>query len=281
MLQETHSSIKDSKNWKNDWKGDIFQNHGTSNSRGVLIAFTENFDNKIIKYDHDNNGRIQLLAFEHKKKLYLLVNVYNSNVETEQVNIFKKMDLLLSNFENLENYSIIMGGDWNFIINKELDAYGGNPKLKLNSIAEYTKIKNKFLLCDIFRIRNPDLKRFSFRQQTPTLARRLDHFLISNTVQGKIKTCEIISSLLSDHSPIDISIKTYCVLFKRGPNYWKFNSSLVMDLVYNNAVKEKIREKKTEYSELDNQIKWELIKFDIRSLTMRYSKKNLKKENKF
>ena len=54
MLQETHSLNKYSKTWKKYWKGDIFQNHGTSNSRGVLIAFTENFDNKIIRYDHDN-----------------------------------------------------------------------------------------------------------------------------------------------------------------------------------------------------------------------------------
>ena len=37
-------------------------------------------------------------------------------------------------------YEVIMGGDWNFIIDKVLDAQGGNTLLKLSSIAEQTKI---------------------------------------------------------------------------------------------------------------------------------------------
>ena len=46
-------------------------------------------------------------------------------------------------------------GGLEFYLGKNLDAFGGNPTLKLNSIAEVTKIKNKFQLCDIFRVRNP------------------------------------------------------------------------------------------------------------------------------
>ena len=34
-----------------------------------------------------------------------------------------------------------------------------------------------------------------------------------------------------------------------------------------------VAEKKEEYAEFDNQIKWELIKFEIRKFTMEYSKK--------
>ena len=71
-------------------------------------------------------------------------------------------------------------------MDKKLDAYGGNPALKLNSIAEHTKLKNKFLLSDIFRIRNLKLKRFTFRQKTPCLARRLDRFLISKLLQARV-----------------------------------------------------------------------------------------------
>ena len=67
LLQETHSSNKDLKQWERDWDGDIFQNHGTSNSRGVLIAFTPDFNKKVIKYEIDEEGRIQALSFEHDK----------------------------------------------------------------------------------------------------------------------------------------------------------------------------------------------------------------------
>ena len=57
---------------ENEWGGDIFLNHGTSNSRGTLIAFPEGFEKNVLKYGDDKDGRIQILAFEHKKKISLL-----------------------------------------------------------------------------------------------------------------------------------------------------------------------------------------------------------------
>ena len=160
---------------------------------------------------------------------------------------------------------MLWGGDWNFILDKKLDAYGGNPALKLNSIAEHTKLKNKFLLSDIFRIRNLKLKRFTFRQKTPCLARRLDRFLISKILQSRVSSCEILSSLLSDHSPICITIDTEEGDFKKGKNYWKFNKLLLEDNIFAMGLRKLIAEKRIEYADLDKQIKWELVKFDIRT----------------
>ena len=129
-------------------------------------------------------------------------------------------------------------------MDKELDAYGGNPRLKLNSITEHTKLKSKFDLCDIFRIRNPKLKRFTFRQKTPCLARRLDRFLISKILQARVSECEFLPSLLSDHSPILITINTDDGFFKKGKNYWKFNKLLLKDNVYVMGIRKLVSEKK-------------------------------------
>ena len=71
----------------------------------------------------------------------------------------------MATLDDINYYSIVLGGNWNLILDRDLHAYGGNPRLKLNSIAEHTKLKSKFDLCDIFRIRNPKLKRFTFRQK--------------------------------------------------------------------------------------------------------------------
>ena len=109
MLQETHSSIKDAKQWENEWDGDILQNHGTSNSRGVLIAFTKDFENKILKYERDKNGGIQFLSFENNKESYLLVNIYNPNTESKQVKTLKQIDTILQKFDNIHEHSIIIG----------------------------------------------------------------------------------------------------------------------------------------------------------------------------
>ena len=144
LLQETHSCGKNLAKWKNEWGTDLYLNHGSSNSRGTLIAFTKRFEKKVLRYIDDKNGRIQILTFEHKKKKFMIINVYNNNTEKEQVETLKKIDTLMGSFDDINEYSIIAGGDWNFILDKKLDAYGGSPKLKLHSIAEHTKLKNKF-----------------------------------------------------------------------------------------------------------------------------------------
>ena len=140
LLQETHSCNRDEISWANEWDGKLYQNHGSSNGRGVSIGFTKNFDFTEVKYEHDNCGRLQLISFTHNKELFLLINIYNNNVESEQVETLKKMDSLLQLFDNILEHKIIIGGDWNFIQNLTLDANGGNPSLKLNSIAEFLKI---------------------------------------------------------------------------------------------------------------------------------------------
>ena len=71
--------------------------------------------------------------------------------------LLKKLYKKLSSMNDLIEYEVIIGGYWNFINDKVLDAQGGNPLLKLSSIAEYTKISEKFNLCDIFRVRHPQL----------------------------------------------------------------------------------------------------------------------------
>ena len=60
---------------------------------------------------------------------------------------------------------------------------------------------------------------------------------------------------------------------KKGTTIGKFNKLLLKDNVFVMGIKEMVAGKKVEYAEFDNQIKWELIKFEIRKFTMEYSKK--------
>ena len=110
LLQETHSCDNDQKTWETEWDGKIYQNHGSSNSRGVSIGFTKNFDYTELKYEQDNCGRLQLLSFKYEEYLFLIINLYNNNGEVEQVETLKKIDLLLSHFDNILDHKIIIGG---------------------------------------------------------------------------------------------------------------------------------------------------------------------------
>ena len=126
---------------------------------------------------------------------------------------------------------MIIGGDWNFVLDKQLDTFGGNPSLKMSSISELTKIMTTFDLCDIYRLRNPDTRRFTYRQNSPKRLRRLDYFIISNSIQEIVDKTEVLTSVSSDHSPVLITFNSSPENTK-GSAYWKFNSLLLKNPIF-------------------------------------------------
>ena len=99
---------------------------------------------------------------------------------------------------------MIFRGDFNSILDCKFDASGRNPILKKKSLAKLIDIKETLYLCDIWRIRNPNVKGFTFRQNHVSgfIERRLDFFLISNILQESIIKTDVLSSFCTDHSPI-------------------------------------------------------------------------------
>lgn len=66
----------------------------------------------------------------------------------------------------------------------------------------------------------------------------------------------------------------------KGPSLWKFDTSLLTDEAYTNEMKESIIKWINEYGDIgDSRIKWELIKYEIRKLTIRYSKEKKRNTN--
>merc|ERR1712105_258490 len=104
FLQETHSVKNDLQKWKREWEGNLLLNHGTSNSRGNLIAFTKNFDYKLLKYVSDGDGRIQICSILYEEKKLLLVNIYNENLEQKQVTLLKKLEGMLESFLDVPDH---------------------------------------------------------------------------------------------------------------------------------------------------------------------------------
>ena len=61
--------------------------------------------------------------------------------------------------------------------------------------------------------------------------------------------------------------------FKRMPGLWKFNNTLLQDESYLQMIKDCYPHILQKYANVDDkQLIWELIKLEIRSETMRYSK---------
>ena len=273
FLQETHSCVKNMASFEKEMGGpnNTFLNHGESNARGTAILFS-NVNFTVNNYYSDENGRLQLLSIkldDFDKKI-LLINIYAPNIEPTQIVLLKELNTLLENFEKLDEHYIILGGDFNFFINKNLDTQGGIALPKKNSQIELLKIMVKNNLIDIFRVRNPELKKFSFRMQTPRLFRRLDFFLISSALDNAITLTDIELSWRSDHSPVVIGMSNM-VENRRGPSLWKFNSSLTYDNTFNGEIVNKISNWYDEYGDIIPTTKWDLLKYKARDYSRKFA----------
>ena len=66
-----------------------------------------------------------------------------------------------------EDTQLIWGGYFNSFFDCKLDEDGGNPKLKIQSITKLVSIISENDLCDIFRVRNPEMKCYTWHRKTP------------------------------------------------------------------------------------------------------------------
>ena len=125
------------------------------------------------------------------------------------------------------DYKIILGEDLNVTMDPDLVCSGGNPVLK-DSVKCVEDIMMNYDLVDIWRIRNPDSKIFSWRQKSPIIQRCLDHWLISNLLQGDVAKVNIVTAIRTDHHAITLETDSPDDQ-QHGLSFWKFNNSLLDD----------------------------------------------------
>ena len=199
FLQKTHSSIEDEKQWNDNVKGKIFYSHGTTNSCGVaIIAFLGSKSLEVVETKNNDQSRILMVDIQICDKELLLVNLYNANTEKEQLDTLIKLSEMLNSIPHTVNKIEILGGDFNLFFNTSFETQGGYPILKKKSLIELIEIKETLDLRDLWRIRNPKLKRFTFHQNhvSGRIQRRLDYFLIFNVLQETVIRVDVFHFIL-------------------------------------------------------------------------------------
>ena len=116
FLQETHSTKENEIKWKDEFDGDLYFSHGKSNSCGVLIGFSGNKTFTVKKRLCDENGRILILETLIDDSEFILINLYNANTESEQIQTFNELNTLLSNLDLRSEKHIIFSGDFNLFL---------------------------------------------------------------------------------------------------------------------------------------------------------------------
>ena len=157
--------------------------HGSCNSRGVAILLKRGVDFSVQSKILDPMGRFIILKADITDTTYVLRNIYAPNKDKEIANFFKDLTTVLKK-ENLDTEeNIIVGGDLNCPINPIIDKKGGllaPRKLVVDSIECF---QDNFDLIDIWRVKNPGVKSFTWSQKSPRIFCRLDYWLISNNLQ--------------------------------------------------------------------------------------------------
>ena len=221
FLQETHSTLEVEDAWRKIWGGDIYFSHGASNSTGVAIMIKKNESIEVNEIRVICEGRFQLMEITQNDVRYCLVNIYSPNDDNQQ---FIEKLFLESLGRKREDY-LIMAGDWNAVLDNNLDKMGGVAQHANKNYQNYiNNVINDYGLCDIFRLSRGEERVYTHFNKTYKTAARLDYFLIDDNLPNfPLCETEISHGYNSDHSYISLKIQGSTI--EKGKGYWKINNS--------------------------------------------------------
>ena len=271
FLQETHTTNNDEATWNEHFGDHCIFSHGTSASRGIAIIF-RNCDYTINQISTDSSGRIIIISVDINCKPYLLINSYAPNHEADHVLFLESIFTFVNDMNASADREVIWGGDHNLALKTSIDRMGGNPSPWKISLSKIEELCAKYDLVDIWRLRNPHVKRYTWRRLRPNLVQsRIDFFLTSDSLQMTITKADITPSVLTDHSAISITIGDS--KHKLGSSYWKLNNSLLFNPEYIDLIQSNFPIWLGEYGAVnDVRLAWEFIKHKIKIATIRFSK---------
>lgn len=286
LLQETYSTPEVENLWKNEWRGRIVYSHGTNHARGVAILIKPDLDIDIENIFCDDSGRIIILSAKIQNTDCNIINIYSPNDEKSQCHFFRFVRKVMKTFKNKETDNdkpVIMGGDFNYIIEPSKDRKGGAQIQNSKTRSEMTKVINslklQWNLQDIWRVKNPKKKRYTWQTKSGSVKSRLDYWLTSQALQDQITKVDIIPALKTDHSAIILKI-TGSSHEEKGKGFWKMNNSYLDEETYVKHLLEHKDNWLTETKDIDDpRVVWEYIKYKIREFSIKYSKQRARERN--
>jgi exonuclease III len=285
MLQETHTNKRTMGGWDFDLgsKHHSYFSHSKDRTKkgGVCTYIPKRIKKYVIDDIRDEEGRLLIIKLVIHNIKYAIVNVYfptQDHVKEQELFIEK----LATKLDNLEDHILIIGGDFNIALNPILDRWNPKNPEPSKTAKQLKGLMQKFNLIDYWRIKNPELVRFTWRRTEPVLQQsRIDMFLVSDIITPKINYINIEMSYISDHTLISMHINPF-VKDNRGPSYWKFNESLLNNEDYTKIVKETIKahNRNNDKKKHSATLNWDVLKMQIRRETINFSKRLAKKRRK-
>ena len=291
-LQDVHCAANMEDRIRAEWGLECYFSSFKSNARGVAILFNNNFEYKVSACKIDDSGNFLALSLEIQSHKITLINLYGPN--RDDPNFYDTIGSIIAEYDNPHT---MICGDWNLVLDPKTDSLNyvnvNNPLARDRVLS----LCNEFDLTDPWRIQNPEVKRYTWRQHATLKQSRLDFFLISSELCSKLASCDIKPGYRTDHSLVDIYLDFNHL--ERGVGYWKFNNSLLTDKIYVDHVKATIRDVVQTYAAspylrsnlheihpneiqftTNDQLFFEMLLMEIRSKTISYASWKKKEANR-
>ena len=268
LLQETHCSENTTATWSSEWGYKTLFSCCSGASGGVAIFFNNNFAFEFQRSYSDPKGRFIICDIKTNERLFTLATIYAPNDDDPAF-----FESFFSHLRDFHCDDIVLGGDFNLVLNLEKDKKGGLAKTHTKAVNVINDHATKFDLVDAWRVSNPDILRYTWRRRRPEIYCRLDFFLVSRSLMCNVTHTDILAGFKTDHSMVTIQVALHTN--PRGPGFWKLNTSFLSETEYIKQIKTTIESVKDEYQNdksVNVSLLWEMIKLKVREQTLRYAK---------
>ena len=160
LLQEVHCSTNTISLWSSEWGYKSIFSCLSSARGGVAILFNNNFSFEILRVYSHTNGRFTICDIKTEDKCITLANLYAPN--NDKPRFFQDFFVHLDDFQCDH---LIIGGDFNLVLDLNKDKKGGRYKTHTNSVKTLEKFIDELNLIDVWRVLNPDILRYTWRQK--------------------------------------------------------------------------------------------------------------------
>jgi exonuclease III len=189
-----------------------FFHNSHSNKRGVGILIKHTINFSVLAEERDEEDNILCLKIDIEGKEFVICSIYGPNHHNPA--FFTTLRACLT---RLGSSNTIIGGDWNCTgsmsppdSNIDILNMQNLPNARHSTLLK--KLSDDFEMSDPFRVKFPNRKDYSFFSKDPSKnsRSRLDFFITSNCLIGKINKCYIkpcMQNKMFDHRAVIICFK--------------------------------------------------------------------------
>ena len=268
FLQETHCvNIKEGKLWEQDFKAKAFWSFGEKNSVGVGILVNELLHYSVSNINFDFAGRYLVLDLEINSVDFRFINVYLPNIVSQRKSFLNIISPFL-----VTKRKVILGGDFNFVENSDLDKSGGNSSLGCFGCKEMEILKKDFDLIDIFRKKFPYKKEYTWANSSVKC--RLDRFYVNSNLLTQINSITHLNrnNTISDHSLVKVFFQMSEGVYSKGPGLWKCNVKVLHDLDFKSDLHLLVKRCFSNMHDISPSL-WDDFKVSVKKLIQLHSKR--------